>query len=125
MNYTPRYLLRQTFPAFVYREFKNRYKKTRAKAELEGVELDIEGLDDLMKTVILKATYEAPEVVICKQLIEPSDRILECGAAIGFVGLFCLKTLRVSKMVSVEANPGTVARLRRNYALNALQPNVI
>jgi FkbM family methyltransferase len=93
--------------------------------DYHGVLLQLDCLPEGMQNVLLAGGYEAPEVKILPTLISSSDRVLEIGAAIGFVGLFCRKVIKVNQLVSVEPNPKTLVYLRRNYELNGLEPTVI
>lgn len=95
------------------------------RGTLEGVRLNLDGLSPMMKNIILTKRYEAQERRLCAKSLGAGDVVLELGGAIGFVGLYCLKTLGVKRVVSVEANPATLARLRGNYALNGLHAEVI
>jgi FkbM family methyltransferase len=94
-------------------------------ASLEGVRLDLRGLSPMMKNIILTKRYEAQERRLCAKSLGAGDVVLELGGAIGFVGLYCRKTLGVKRVVSVEANPATLARLHDNYARNGLRAEVI
>jgi FkbM family methyltransferase len=94
-------------------------------ARLEGVRLDLRGLSPMMKNIILTGRYEAQERRLCARSLRPGDVVLELGGAIGFVGLYCRKALGVKRVVSVEANPATLARLQDNYERNGLYPEVI
>lgn len=95
------------------------------RTNLAGVKLDLRGLSSMMKNVILTGRYESEERSLCSKVLGPEDVVLELGSAIGFVGLFCRKALRVKHVTGVEANPATLAMLRRNYARNRMVPNVI
>jgi FkbM family methyltransferase len=90
-----------------------------------GVKIQLDCLPEGMQKVILSGSYETPEIKVLPGLILPSDRVLEIGAAIGFLGLFCRKNIKVTELVSVEPNPKTLACLLRNYELNQFKPNVI
>ena len=90
-------------------------------AEVEGVKLEIADLNLEMKRVVLEGRYEAAELAICRDLISPGERILDIGAGIGCVGLFCLKRMKAASVISVEANPATAERLRRNYEINGFK----
>jgi FkbM family methyltransferase len=136
-----RYYLRKTWPGLVLSKCKrwifekyilSKTIRTEIKGvklnigEIEGVKLNVRSLDLNMKLVILYyKTYEAPEITICKKIISPNERILEIGAAIGFVGLFCLTRLKAKTVVSVEPNPVTLKQLRINYELNGMAPKII
>lgn len=78
-----------------------------------------------MKSVIVKGLYEAAEKASCQSMIQPGDRIIELGGAIGYIGLFCLLKCKAESVVSVEANPATAAMLRANYRLNGREATVI
>lgn len=95
------------------------------RGTLESVRLHLDGLSPMMKNIILTKRYEAQERRLCAKSLGPRDVVLELGGAIGFVGLYCRKVLGVKRVVSVEANPATLARLRDNYTLNGLEPEVI
>jgi FkbM family methyltransferase len=98
---------------------------TAASHSLEGVTLSLDGLSPRMKRAIIEGIYEKAEITIARQLINEGDQILELGAAIGFVGLFCLTAMNAKSVVSVEANPETAARLRKNYEINRRMPELI
>ncbi len=111
----------------------NRHSRIRFKcllprlhtAEIESVRLDVSGLSSLMKNRIRTGRYEVQERLLAQRVLTPSEVVLELGGAIGFIGLYCRKVIGVKQHVSVEANPSTLEILKRNYALNGLQPHVI
>lgn len=92
---------------------------------IHGVRLDVSSLSALMKNRLRTGRYEVEERRLARRALTPSDVVLELGGAIGFMGLYCRKVIGVRHHVSVEANPETVELLKRNYALNGLQPKVI
>jgi len=94
-------------------------------AEIAGVKLDVSPLSPVMKNIILTGRYEAPERSLVARALTADDTVLELGGAIGFIGLYCRRVIGVRHVTSVEANPSTLAMLRRNYALNGLVPDVI
>jgi FkbM family methyltransferase len=94
-------------------------------ATIAGIKLDVSPLSPLMKNIIMTGRYEAPERSLVGRALTPDDTVLELGGAIGFIGLFCRRVIGVRHVTSVEANPSTLAMLRRNYALNGLEPDVI
>jgi FkbM family methyltransferase len=96
-----------------------------AQLDVHGVTLQIDCLPARMQKVLIAGHYELHEIEILPQLIAASDQVLEIGAAIGLIGLFCRKIIKVKSLVSVEPNPTTLTHLRRNYDLNGLTPNVI
>lgn len=78
-----------------------------------------------MKVAIVSGRYERAEAEACRSLVRSGDKIVELGAAVGYVGLFCLTQGAASRVVSVEANPGSVRRLVHNYDLSGRQAEVI
>lgn len=97
----------------------------KKRADLHGVKLDIRGLSPLMKNHILQDRYEFQERRLALRCLTRKDVVLELGGAIGFIGLFCRKVIGVRHHVTVEPNPNTQAMLRRNYALNKMEPRLI
>jgi FkbM family methyltransferase len=94
-------------------------------ATIAGIKLDVSPLSPVMKNIIMTGRYEAPERSLVARALTPDDTVLELGGAIGFIGLFCRRVIGVRHVTSVEANPATLAMLRRNYELNGLEPDVI
>ncbi len=121
-----------TFPslASIWQNFRLRwyFKFTlpaKTRATLHGVELDISMLSSLMKNNILEGRYEFQECRLARRCLNADDVILELGGAIGFIGLFCRKEIGVRHHLTVEANPGTIEILKRNYRLNSMTPQVV
>jgi FkbM family methyltransferase len=100
-------------------------KPLPAQIDYHGIKLQLDCLPVGMQSVLLSGNYELPEIKILPELITEDDRVLEIGAAIGFLGLFCRNIIKVKELVSVEPNPGTIAYLQRNYELNGLKPVII
>jgi len=94
-------------------------------AKLAGVKLDVAALSPRMKNIILTGRYEYQERRLATKALSKNDVVLELGGAIGFIGLYCRKTLGIKHVTSIEANPSTLKMLRRNYELNGLKPHVI
>lgn len=94
-------------------------------AEIEGVRLDVSGLSSLMKNRLRTGRYEVQERLLAQRALTTNDVVLELGGAIGFIGLYCRKVIGVKHHMSVEANPATLEMLKKNYALNGLQPRVL
>lgn len=97
----------------------------KRRAILHGVKLDISRISPLMKNHILQDRYEFQERRLALRCLTRKDVVLELGGAIGFIGLFCHKVIGVRHHVTVEPNPNTQAMLKRNYALNKLEPWLI
>lgn len=93
--------------------------------DYHGVSIDLSALPKGMKEVVVSGNYEHSEVMLLPGFVEPEDRILEIGSAIGFIGLYCRKIIGVKELVCVEPNPQTEKYLRHNYELNGIEPNLI
>ncbi len=122
-------LLKRTLLYQLWDDFRTRwrFKFTLPKVKrltLEGVQLEVKGLSSVMKNNLLLGRYEVQERRLAEQFLTPQDSVLEVGGAIGFIGLFCQTRLGITQYTTVEANPGTVERLRRNYEINGRTPTV-
>ncbi|MDB6028808.1 MAG: hypothetical protein JWM68_5031 [Verrucomicrobiales bacterium] len=94
------------------------------RTKLEGIELDLSTLAPRLRNRILNVGYEDAEKDICRSMLTSSDTVLELGGGIGFLGLFCQLKLGITKYITVEANPATIAVLEQNYRLNNVTPLV-
>ena len=107
------------------RTFRNRVTLPRLKLfELRGVSLDVRDVSLRMRDLISSDRYETSEVMMCDEIIKSTDRVLELGSAIGFIGIYCQKILGVSKYFSIEANATTIAIAEKNYCLNKIEPRI-
>ncbi len=93
-------------------------------ATVDGVRLDVDGLAPLMKNRLYEGRYEVQERALCRRFLRADDQVLEVGAALGFLGLWCRRHLGVTTWHHVEANPDTAARLERCYRLNDHEPRL-
>jgi len=91
---------------------------------VDGVRLDVDGLAPLMKNRLYEGRYEVQERALCRRFLSAHDQVLEVGAALGFLGLWCRRHLGVTTWHHVEANPDTAARLERCYRLNGHTPRL-
>ncbi len=101
------------------------FRKPPAVIDYYGVNLQLDLLPREMQSVIVEGHYERSEIMIIPDFIDEQDSVLEIGSAVGFIGLYCRKILKVKKLVSVEPNPRTIEYLRKNYALNGIEPFLI
>ena len=92
------------------------------KTELLSITLSLRGLSPLLARHLLTGNYEAAERTIVSAFLTSDDRVLEVGASIGFLSLYCIKVLGVQQVALVEANPQVCEILRRNFALNDQSP---
>lgn len=104
-----------------------RFKYTLPKLReviLEGVRLDVSQLSPRMRNNLQEGRYEVQERNFASEFLTRDDAVLEIGGAIGFIGLFCQTCLGIERYATVEANPHTAEMLRRNYALNGVEPRL-
>jgi FkbM family methyltransferase len=112
------------WPAF-FQEFRTRcYFKfvlpRIREVALENLRFDVSSLSLKARNRLLNVGYEIPERTMCRDFLSPDDSVLEIGAAIGFIALFCQKRIGIKRYIACEANPRTFELLQRNYALNAV-----
>jgi FkbM family methyltransferase len=93
--------------------------------DYHGVIIQLDCLPQGMQELLLSDRYEFAELKLLSGMLSPADQVLEIGGAMGFIGLFCRKVLKVKELVSVEPNPKTISYLRRNYELNGLTPSIV
>ncbi len=117
-------ILRDVWQSFWIRYYFKFVLPKVTEAEISGVKLDLSSFSPRLRNRILSG-YEQAEMHSCRELVRKDDQILELGGGIGFVGLFCQKTLGVKNYVTLEANPRTIEVLKRNYQLNGFTPNVL
>lgn len=94
--------------------------------ENDGVTLSLEGMSRRMRLVLLSGEYEREDTRLARRHLTAKSCVLELGASIGFVSLFCRKVLGVRDYALVEANPALIDQIHTNYALNSMTaPTII
>lgn len=93
---------------------------------LDGIKIftDPAVLPHSVRVALFKETYEDYERQLIREYLEPGDRVLEIGTGIGFVSLLCASICSPDNVLSYEANPLLEPVIRKNYALNGMQPNL-
>ncbi len=114
---TLRFYFKHSLAGYFYGRVKNKWfvPPLPKQVDYHGVILGVNCLPLGMQNVILSGDYELPEIKVLPKLISSSDQVLEIGCAIGFLGLNCLKILKVKTLVSVEPNRTTLSYLRREF----------
>jgi FkbM family methyltransferase len=99
----------------------------RSTATINGVELAIEPsvMSPEMIEVIESGKYESTEAREIARIVQPGERIVELGGGIGFIAITALKTGKVARLASYEANPKLIPLIERNARLNRLSFDVI
>jgi FkbM family methyltransferase len=87
--------------------------------EVEGVKLGLDGASPRMRYVMCHG-YEGTDANLARQLLTAEDRVLEVGAATGFMAIYCTQRIGVRQYCMVEASPEILPTIRRNFALNGV-----
>lgn len=77
-----------------------------------------------MRNGLYKGNYEAGERTLLPRAVQPGDRVLEIGAGIGLISLLRRRLAGPGHVASYEANPRMAEVIRRNFALNGLEPDL-
>lgn len=91
-------------------------------AVCHGVRVRLKGMPPSVRFGLLTGEYEWDDVVLCKDVLSPDDRVLEIGSAIGMIGLYCTRVLGVRDYAMVEANPDLIAIAEGNFRANGAEP---
>lgn len=89
------------------------------------IKLNLTGIAPYILTEIESGSYEYPEKTLSIRYLTNTDKVLELGSAIGYVGINANLSHPGIEWTSIEANPWCVARSIENYALNNVTPNII
>jgi len=99
-----------------------RCRRRRVVVPLDGhlvIEVDpAEALDGML--MFCPHLYERAERVFLTRLLRPGDTFLDCGAHIGFYTLHASVLVPEGRVLSIEADPETHARLRANLERNGI-----
>lgn len=103
-----------------------RYKTKDGIVQLRGVSLDVADplVTPLIREYVLRGNYESHEARLVQRLLQPSDRVLELGAGMGYLTIFTSKIVGDQNVFTFEANPGLEHLIRRNFMLNNVSPNL-
>ena len=93
---------------------------------LDGITVVAEkgALPRVVRKALLHDTYELQERKLMLRVLKPGMRVLEIGTGIGFVSLLAARAAGPENVFCYEANPTLEPLIRRNYALNGLQPTL-
>ena len=94
--------------------------------ELSGVKVICK--DKLYSQEIVKAlrngSYEGGERGVLPNLLQPGDRVLEVGAALGCVTILAAKIVGSQNVKAFEANPLLIDDALVNFSLNGVEPTL-
>ncbi len=83
-----------------------------------SIAIDMENWPAKIVRALLRRHYEKNERQLLKTLLEPNDRVLELGSALGVIALAASQRLPASNVFCYDANPDMVAEARQNFATN-------
>lgn len=78
---------------------------------------------EILKYLYL-GTYEISELSILQNTIEKTDRIMDIGAGLGFISIYCAKRIGSANVFAYEANPELIEYIMENFRLNNVNPLV-
>lgn len=77
-----------------------------------------------IKNFIYTESYEGEEIKILSGMLKETDRVLEIGAGLGFLTIFCAKRIGSSNVIAYEANPKLIEIILQNFELNEVNPKI-
>lgn len=84
----------------------------------------LEDITPNIQRALFRGTYEDTERDFTKQFLKPNSKVLEIGCGIGLISLVARKICIQGSVKSYEANPHMEPLIRKNYALNGLEPDL-
>lgn len=82
--------------------------------------IDTEHYSPTLIKTLDDGSYEARERVLVSNLLDPDDRVLEIGTAVGVIAMTAAKIVGPGNVVTFDANPQIVADAQRNFAYAGL-----
>ena len=82
------------------------------------VAIDLDRWPAKILRALLRRHYEKHELRLVSRLLEPHDRIIELGNAIGVVALAASRTVPAGQIACFDANPDMVAEAEANFLHN-------
>lgn len=68
--------------------------------------------------------YEKSELNIVKEILKPSDRVMEIGTGLGLLSTYCAQKIGSDRVFTYEANSALEPYIRQVYDLNQVSPRV-
>jgi|GEM_PF-1776222 len=80
--------------------------------------VDTGAYSKVLVDVLSAGSYESRERQIIAAAMQPTDRVLEVGTAIGAVTMTAASIVTPAQIVTYDANPAMIADAKRNFAAN-------
>jgi FkbM family methyltransferase len=91
-----------------------------------GFLVEVDGRDMVTRDVLLTGEWEPETGQAIRDNLNPGDVFIDVGAHVGYFSLLANGLVGgAGKVVSIEANPTTAARLRKNIELNGFKHSVV
>jgi FkbM family methyltransferase len=84
--------------------------------------LDKKLISKKIRKIIYNYAYELQEISILSKTLDSKDVVLEIGAGMGFISVFCSKKIGSNSVFAYEANPEMIPLIEKNYLLNNVSP---
>ncbi len=103
-----------------------RYMFNVRTVRLGGVTIDttVGHIPENVRELIFREIYEDTERDLIAKILKPGMRTLEIGTGIGFVSLVAQRICGEGNVFCYEANPELEPKIRHNFALNGMTPNL-
>jgi FkbM family methyltransferase len=85
-----------------------------------AVLIDHDNYDKRIINALKQGSYELKERSLAKQLLQPTDRVLELGTAIGVMAMTIARIVGPENLLTFDANPDIVADAQENFRRNEL-----
>lgn len=79
---------------------------------------------DLFERILLTGSYESSLASCCRYYVDPERDSIDVGANVGFYTVLFSRIAPNRRVLAVEPVPGALMRLKRNIALNGVEPSV-
>ncbi|HET6797158.1 MAG TPA: FkbM family methyltransferase [Gemmatimonadales bacterium] len=90
---------------------------------IEGIRIRVgRHMAPRVERAVSKGAYERDELRLIRLVLSSDDVVLNVGAGLGLVSVFCAKQLGSGQVFAFEANPDLEPRIRENFALNGVEP---
>jgi FkbM family methyltransferase len=87
--------------------------------DVQGGPMELDGRDMVTQSILTDGIWEPKVTAFVRDSVKPGDVVVDIGAHVGYYTLLTSRLVGdAGRVVAVEPNPPTIARLERNLALN-------
>ena len=100
--------------------------KQSRQVRLDGVLLctDRKLVPRSIQRALYRGTYEYAERLLLHRILRPEHRVLDLGGCIGMMSLVAARLVGADRVLCYEANPAMEPVIRKNFALNDMEPGL-